>query len=74
MHQGAVMEGSWGEESMLVPDHAAAVAVLEAELEPGDIVLVKASQSVALWSVADALVQNTAADGEKDIMTPEESQ
>lgn len=74
MHQGAVMEGSWGEESMLVPDHAAAVAVLAAELEPGDIVLVKASQSVALWSVADALVQNTAADGEKNIMTPEESQ
>lgn len=56
LHQGAVMEGSWGDESMLVPDHESAVAVLRAELEPGDIVLVKASQSVALWSVADTLL------------------
>lgn len=72
MHQGAVMEGSWGEESMLVPDHDAAVAVLTAQLQPGDIVLVKASQSVALWSVADALLREPAS--EREIMTPEESQ
>lgn len=85
LHQGAVMEGSWGEESMLVPDHEAAIAVLRAELEPGDIVLVKASQSVALWSVADALLGDAAqpqqveqqvdgTDGEKDTMTAEASQ
>ncbi|NLG54723.1 MAG: UDP-N-acetylmuramoyl-tripeptide--D-alanyl-D-alanine ligase [Rhodococcus sp.] len=55
MHQGAVMEGSWGEESMLVPDAAAAIAVLEEELEPGDVVFVKASQAVGLWQVAEAL-------------------
>ncbi|OZF45577.1 UDP-N-acetylmuramoyl-tripeptide--D-alanyl-D-alanine ligase [Rhodococcus sp. 14-2470-1b] len=58
MHQGAVMEGSWGEESMLVPDRDSAVAVLREELRPDDIVLVKASQSVALWTVADALLQD----------------
>ena len=62
MHQGAVMEGSWGEESILVPDVASAIALLEAEIEPDDIVLVKASQSIGLWTVAEALLsgqQNT---------------
>ncbi len=72
LHQGAVMEGSWGEESMLVPDHAAAVQVLQSQVQPGDIVLVKASQSVALWSVAEALLDEAAP--EREIMTPEESQ
>ncbi|PQP25614.1 UDP-N-acetylmuramoyl-tripeptide--D-alanyl-D-alanine ligase [Rhodococcus opacus] len=56
MHQGAVMEGSWGEESILVPDIAGAVALLEAELAPGDLVLVKASQSIGLWEVADTVL------------------
>ncbi|WP_072688527.1 UDP-N-acetylmuramoyl-tripeptide--D-alanyl-D-alanine ligase [Rhodococcus marinonascens] len=56
MHQGAVMEGSWGEESILVPDIKAAIALLEEEVEPGDLVLVKGSNSVGLWEVADALL------------------
>jgi UDP-N-acetylmuramoyl-tripeptide--D-alanyl-D-alanine ligase len=56
MHQGAVMEGSWGDESVVVPDAAAAIAILEAELEPGDLVLVKASKSVELWTVAEAIL------------------
>ncbi|WP_200182724.1 UDP-N-acetylmuramoyl-tripeptide--D-alanyl-D-alanine ligase [Tomitella biformata] len=56
LYQGAVMEGSWADEAALVPDVAAAVELLEDELEPGDIVLVKASQSVGLWRVADALL------------------
>lgn len=60
MHQGAVMEGSWGEESMLVPNHDAALEVLRSEVAPGDIVLVKASQSVGLWTVAEALLANPA--------------
>ncbi|MBY6411355.1 UDP-N-acetylmuramoyl-tripeptide--D-alanyl-D-alanine ligase [Rhodococcus sp. BP-252] len=58
MHQGAVMEGSWGEESMLVPDDASAIEVLRSEVAPGDVVLVKASQSVGLWTVADALLSD----------------
>lgn len=75
LHQGAVMEGSWGEESMLVSGDAEAIAVLRREVLPGDIVLVKASQSVALWSVADALLEApNEADGENETMTPEESQ
>lgn len=56
VHQGAVMEGSWGEEAKLVPDADAAIALLRAELEPGDVVLVKASQAIGLWKVADALL------------------
>ncbi|MEV0948754.1 UDP-N-acetylmuramoyl-tripeptide--D-alanyl-D-alanine ligase [Rhodococcus sp. NPDC049939] len=59
MHQGAVMEGSWGEESILVPDIAGAVAVLEEELEPGDLVLVKASKSVGLWEVAETVLDSS---------------
>lgn len=56
MHQGAVMEGSWGEESVLVPDIEAAVELLAAEVCAGDVVLVKASQSVGLWTVAEQLL------------------
>ncbi|MER7082085.1 UDP-N-acetylmuramoyl-tripeptide--D-alanyl-D-alanine ligase [Saccharopolyspora kobensis] len=56
MHQAATLEGSWGEESVLVPDVDAAVALLRAELRPGDVVLTKASNSVGLWRVADALL------------------
>ncbi|WP_241386173.1 UDP-N-acetylmuramoyl-tripeptide--D-alanyl-D-alanine ligase [Rhodococcus sp. CH91] len=56
LFQGAVMEGSWGEEASHVPDADAAIALLRQELEPGDIVLVKASQAVRLWTVAEAVL------------------
>ncbi|MBH0780108.1 UDP-N-acetylmuramoyl-tripeptide--D-alanyl-D-alanine ligase [Nocardia bovistercoris] len=62
MHQGAVMEGSWGEESILVPDIGAAIALLDADVEAGDVVLVKASQSVGLWAVAEHLTSRERAD------------
>jgi UDP-N-acetylmuramoyl-tripeptide--D-alanyl-D-alanine ligase len=55
MHQGAVMEGSWGSEAVLVPDADAALALLRAELADGDVVLVKASNSAGLGALADAL-------------------
>lgn len=56
MHHGAVMEGSWGSESTMVDDADAALALLQAELQAGDVVLVKASNSVGLGALADALV------------------
>ncbi len=56
MHHGAVMEGSWGSESTPVPDADAALALLRAELQPGDVVLVKASNSAGLGALADALL------------------
>lgn len=60
---GAYNEGSWGEESVHVSDAQAAIDLLRSELRPGDVVLVKASRSVGLESVAQALVE-TAAEGE----------
>jgi UDP-N-acetylmuramoyl-tripeptide--D-alanyl-D-alanine ligase len=59
MHQGAHLEGSWGEESVLVPDVEAAIELLRTQLGAGDVVLVKASKSEALWRVADALLEDT---------------
>jgi UDP-N-acetylmuramoyl-tripeptide--D-alanyl-D-alanine ligase len=55
MHHGAVMEGSWGAEAVQVPDADAALEVLAAELAPGDVVLVKASNSAGLGRLAEAL-------------------
>jgi len=56
MHHGAVMEGSWGSESTMVADADAALALLRAELQAGDVVLVKASNAAGLGVLADALV------------------
>ncbi|WP_053709057.1 UDP-N-acetylmuramoyl-tripeptide--D-alanyl-D-alanine ligase [Streptomyces sp. NRRL B-3648] len=60
---GAYNEGSWGEESVHVSDAQAAIDLLRSELRPGDVVLVKASRSVGLESVAQALTE-TGAEGE----------
>ncbi|MUL45475.1 UDP-N-acetylmuramoyl-tripeptide--D-alanyl-D-alanine ligase [Mycobacterium sp. CBMA293] len=57
MQHGAVMEGSWGSEVSPVPDADAALDLLRAELEPGDVVLVKASNSSGLGALAEALAQ-----------------
>lgn len=63
MHDGAVLEGavgSWGDRGAVsVPDADAALALLRAELQPGDVVLVKASNAAGLGALAEAL----AADG-----------
>ncbi|MET9509217.1 UDP-N-acetylmuramoyl-tripeptide--D-alanyl-D-alanine ligase [Streptomyces flavidovirens] len=57
---GAYNEGSWGEESVHVSDAQAAVDLLRSELRPGDVVLVKASRSVGLERVAQALLDHRA--------------
>ena len=62
MHQGAVMEGSWGAEATRVDDGAAALALLRAELRPGDVVLVKESNSAGLARLAQALIDAPAED------------
>jgi len=62
MLHGAVMEGSWGSESVAVPDAQAALALLRAELAPGDVVLVKASNAAGLGSLAEALLSPAARD------------
>jgi UDP-N-acetylmuramoyl-tripeptide--D-alanyl-D-alanine ligase len=61
IHAGAVLEGSWGEESVHVDDVDDAVALLREQVEPGDVVLVKASRSAGLERVASALLEGTQA-------------
>ncbi|MFD9125207.1 UDP-N-acetylmuramoyl-tripeptide--D-alanyl-D-alanine ligase [Kitasatospora sp. NPDC059571] len=61
MELGARNEGSWGEESVLVSDADAAIELLRSQLQPGDVVLVKASRSAGLEKVAEALLAPGAA-------------
>jgi UDP-N-acetylmuramoyl-tripeptide--D-alanyl-D-alanine ligase len=58
IHAGAQHEGSGGQESATVADPDEAIAVLRGELRPGDVVLVKASNSVGLRRVARALLED----------------
>ncbi len=55
MHHGAVMEGSWGSEAVMVADADAALELLRAEVRGGDVVLVKASRSAGLNVLAETL-------------------
>ena len=63
LFQGAVQEGSWGSEADHVETVEDALEILGERLAPGDIVLVKASAAVGLWSVAEQLL---AARGEEN--------
>ncbi len=66
IHHGSVLEaaasgdGPWTGESSWVPDAAAAIADLRAELRPGDVVLVKASRAASLERVALAITDDSA--------------
>lgn len=70
MHVGAVMEGSWGDESMFLPDADAARAVLTAELTPGDIVLFKSSNGAGLRFLGDQIALPPGIDPAKTNETP----
>jgi UDP-N-acetylmuramoyl-tripeptide--D-alanyl-D-alanine ligase len=70
MHHGAVLEGAWGswgadsdKGAVNVADGDAALALLRAEVQPGDVVLVKASNSVGLGRLADVLASEGTAGG-----------
>jgi UDP-N-acetylmuramoyl-tripeptide--D-alanyl-D-alanine ligase len=56
VHDGALEESAREGMAVHVPDIDAAVALLTAELRPGDIVLIKASRAAGLERVADALL------------------
>jgi UDP-N-acetylmuramoyl-tripeptide--D-alanyl-D-alanine ligase len=58
LHLGASHEGSWGQESAYVADADEAIALLRAEVRPGDVVLVKASRAIGLDRVAEALISD----------------
>lgn len=53
---GAVREGSWGDEVVVVPDVDAAERFLAEELRAGDVVLVKSSYGSGLWQLGDRLL------------------
>ncbi len=55
IHTGATQEGSWGEESVHVPDAEAAYALLTEQLRPGDVVLLKSSRDAGLRYLGDRL-------------------
>jgi UDP-N-acetylmuramoyl-tripeptide--D-alanyl-D-alanine ligase len=55
VHDAAGREPGWAGETAHVPDVAAAVALLRAELRPEDVVLVKASRAAGLERVVLAL-------------------
>ncbi|AOS62708.1 UDP-N-acetylmuramoyl-tripeptide--D-alanyl-D-alanine ligase [Actinoalloteichus hymeniacidonis] len=61
MYQGACLEGSYGNEAVLVPDVAGAIDLLGDQMQPGDVVLVKASKAAELWRVADAILDGSRA-------------
>ena len=56
MHLAASNEGSWGDESQWVEDAQAAIELLDRELAPGDVVLIKASRAVGLEVIAEHLL------------------
>jgi UDP-N-acetylmuramoyl-tripeptide--D-alanyl-D-alanine ligase len=60
MLAGAKSQPGWPGELLHVPDGPAAVAAVSDRVGPGDTVLVKASRSEGLWSVADALLAGAA--------------
>ena len=60
MHQGAVMEGARGSEATIAADADAALVLLRAELQPGDVVLVKASNAADLGALAESLADSSA--------------
>jgi UDP-N-acetylmuramoyl-tripeptide--D-alanyl-D-alanine ligase len=60
VHRGAMDERMWSDAPVYVDDVAAAVAALRADLQAGDVVLVKASRAVGLERVALSLLEEAA--------------
>lgn len=82
MHIGAINEGSWGEESVHVPDVDAAFDLLQEELRPGDIVLFKSSRDsglrflgdrIALGQAEDAAQHSTTSPQDRSLTAPTET-
>ncbi|WP_445154648.1 UDP-N-acetylmuramoyl-tripeptide--D-alanyl-D-alanine ligase [Arthrobacter sp. Hor0625] len=55
LYVSAVNEGSWGDECLFAETPDEAYSILRAELEPGDLVLFKSSNSVGLRHLGDRI-------------------
>jgi UDP-N-acetylmuramoyl-tripeptide--D-alanyl-D-alanine ligase len=55
LYVSAVQEGSWGDECVFAETVEDAYSLLDAELEPGDLVLFKSSNSVGLRHLGDRI-------------------
>jgi len=58
LYQAAGLEGSWDGESQWAADVDAALEILREQIQPGDVVLVKASRSARLERLAQALIDD----------------
>ena len=65
IHLGAGLAAGGRTQSMLVADTDAVVALLAAEVTPGDVVLLKASRAAGLEQVAEALLAPAASPAEE---------
>ncbi|MDX6221877.1 MAG: UDP-N-acetylmuramoyl-tripeptide--D-alanyl-D-alanine ligase [Frankiales bacterium] len=61
LHTGAVSVGADHQQSVVAPDLPAALALLRAEIAPGDVVLVKGSRSAGLDKLAADLLADVTA-------------
>ncbi|RAX14791.1 UDP-N-acetylmuramoyl-tripeptide--D-alanyl-D-alanine ligase [Pseudarthrobacter sp. AG30] len=55
LYVSAVQEGSWGDECLFAETAEEAYQILDAELQPGDLVLFKSSNSVGLRHLGDRI-------------------
>ena len=55
LYVSAVNEGSWGDECIFAEDVEEAYRILQSELEPGDLVLFKSSNSIGLRHLGDRI-------------------
>lgn len=65
LHQGAVMEGSWGSEAVLVSEPAQALDILDAQLGEHDVVLVMGGRDLGLPESLIGRVSNADDSGAK---------
>jgi UDP-N-acetylmuramoyl-tripeptide--D-alanyl-D-alanine ligase len=59
LYVSAVQEGSWGDECLFAETADEAYQILDAELQPGDLVLFKSSNSVGLRHLGDRIALPT---------------
>lgn len=66
LHQGAVMEGSWGSEALLVSGPAQALDILDAQLGEHDVVLVMGGRELGLSASLTGAVGSPEISGAND--------